>query len=133
MDLKTFLSLYQYESDKTKLDHWSIPKLINGKFEDDCDGFCLGVLYFCLAEESLFKFWLLLVFYDTKIIYCKTKSNVGHVVLKHKGKYIDTFSKEWVDKQQMLNYGHKFNKLFMFNFLQIALKMLIGKILVKMK
>lgn len=133
MTLEDFLSRYQYKPDPVKKDIWIIPNKINNQYLDDCDGFCLGVLYFCLAKESLFKFWLLLVFYDTKIIYCKTKSNVGHVVLKHKGKYIDTFSKEWVDKQQMLNYGHKFNKLFMFNFLQVALKMLIGKILVKMK
>ena len=72
MTLQNFLSHYQYKPDPVKKDIWIIPNKVNNQYLDDCDGFCLGVLYFCLAEESLFKFWLLLVFYDTKIIYCKT-------------------------------------------------------------
>lgn len=133
MNLQTFLSLYQYKSDKTKLDHWSIPKLINGKFEDDCDGLALGILYYVLAKESLLTFWFLLIFTDTKIIFVKTSKGIGHVVLRHKGLYIDTYSKAWITKEQMLDYGHKFHWSKMFFFWQVALKMLIGKILVKMK
>lgn len=133
MTLQDFLSHYQYQPDPIKKDIWIIPKLSNGVYSDDCDGLALGVLYYVLAKESLWTFWYLLIFTNTRIFYVITSEGVGHVVLRHEDQYIDTYSKAWVTKEQMLSYGHKFHWSKMFFFWQVALKMLIGKILVKMK
>lgn len=133
MTLQDFLSHYQYKPDPVKKDIWIIPNKVNNQYLDDCDGFCLGVLFYVLSNSSLLKFWYLLLFTDTRIYYVVTNNNIGHVILRHKGLYIDTYSKAWVIKEQVLDYGHKFHWSKMFFFWQVALKMLIGKILIKMK
>lgn len=129
MKLENFIERYKYTEDG-KYDTWEIPKLIDGKYMDDCDGLALGVLYYVLANESLFKFWYLLIFTKVKLFYVVTSNSVGHMVLRDKaGRYIDTYSKEWVSEETMLSYGHKFSKLKMYYFPQVALKMGITKVL----
>lgn len=128
MTLEYFLSRYQYKPDHIKKDMWEIPKLVNNQYLDDCDGLALGILFYVLANESWFKFWFLLMFTNTKIIYVITSKGIGHVVLKHKGLYIDTYSKAWVSKQQLLDYGHKFHWSRMFLFWQVGIKLGIAKL-----
>ena len=125
MTLEDFNKLYRYRSDPAGIDQWLIPRVDDdGLLQDDCDGFSLGVIYYVLAEESLFKFWELLAT-RAKIHY--VDNNGGHAVLQFDGKYIDNWTQEWVTKEHMESLGHKFHKRD-YMFYQVALKMLNTKI-----
>ena len=122
MILDTFNSLFEYKADQG--DQWRIPKIVNGKILGDCEDYALGVLYYVIAEKSLFKFWLLLL---TKAKIHYVRNNGGHAVLQLDGKYIDNWTKEWVSKQEMEALGHKFH-MFQYTLLAVALKMLFTKV-----
>jgi hypothetical protein len=125
MTLQQFLSRYVYRYDPKSYDQWRIPKLEDGKYQDDCDGFSLGVLYYVVCDESLFTFWYQLIFGQAKIHY--VDNNGGHAVLQLNGMYIDNWTKEWVTKEHMESLGHVFHP-WMFNAYQVALKMIYAKI-----
>lgn len=124
MNLKDFTDRYEYRYDPS-YDQWRIPKLEDGKYQDDCDGFSLGVLYYVVCNESLFTFWYQLIFGQAKIHY--VDNNGGHAVLQLDGMYIDNWTKEWVTKEHMESLGHVFHP-WMFNAYQVALKMIYAKI-----
>ncbi len=44
------------------------------------------------------------------------------------GQYIDTYSKAWISKEAMKEFGHEFHWSKMFYFPQVALKMAITKV-----
>jgi len=125
MTLKDFTERYVYRYDPKSYDQWRIPKLEDGKYQDDCDGFLLGVLYYVVCDESLFTFWYQLIFGQAKIHY--VDNNGGHAVLQLDGEYIDNWTKEWVTKEHMESLGHVFHP-WMFNAYQVALKMIYAKI-----
>jgi hypothetical protein len=125
MNLKDFTDRYIYRYDPKSYDQWRIPKLEDGKYQDDCDGFSLGVLYYVICNESLFTFWYQLIFGKAKIHY--VDNNGGHAVLQLDGMYIDNWTKEWVTKEHMESLGHVFHP-WMFNAYQVALKMIYAKI-----
>lgn len=125
MTLKDFTERYVYRYDPKSYDQWRIPKLENGKYQDDCDGFSLGVLYYVVCDESLFNFWYQLIFGKAKIHY--VDNNGGHAVLQLDGMYIDNWTKEWVTKEHMESLGHVFHKRD-YLFYQVALKMTYTKI-----
>jgi hypothetical protein len=125
MNLKDFTERYVYRYDPKSYDQWRIPKLEDGKYQDDCDGFSLGVLYYVICNESLFTFWYQLIFGQAKIHY--VDNNGGHAVLQLDGMYIDNWTKEWVTKEHMESLGHVFHP-WMFNAYQVALKMIYAKI-----
>jgi predicted transglutaminase-like cysteine proteinase len=120
--LDTFNSLFEYKADQG--DQWRIPKIVNGKILGDCEDYALGVLYYVIAEKSLFKFWLLLL---TKAKIHYVRNNGGHAVLQLDGKYIDNWTKEFVTKEHMESLGHKFHWGFYLTY-QVALKMLFTKV-----
>ena len=122
MILDTFNSLFEYKADQG--DQWRIPKIVNGKILGDCEDYALGVLYYVIAEKSLFKFWLLLL---TKAKIHYVRNNGGHAVLQLDGKYIDNWTKEFVTKEHMESLGHKFHWGFYLTY-QVALKMLFTKV-----
>ena len=123
MLLETFNSLYEYRSEKG--DQWRILKQdSDGLMRGDCEDYSLSVLYYVIAEKSLFKFWELLAT-RAKIHY--VDNNGGHAVLQFDGKYIDNWTQEWVTKEHMESLGHKFHKRD-YMFYQVALKMLNTKI-----
>jgi len=121
--LDTFNSLFEYKADQG--DQWRIPKIKNGKILGDCEDYALGVLYYVIAEKSLFKFWLLLLT-KAKIHYVRNDGE-GHAVLRLDGKYIDNWTKEWVSKKEMEALGHKFHFCFYLTY-QVVLKMLYAKV-----
>jgi predicted transglutaminase-like cysteine proteinase len=123
MILETFNKLFEYTSDPG-WDRWRIPKVEYGAMRGDCEDYSLGVIYYVLAEESLFKFWELLA---TKAKIHYVDNNGGHAVLQFDGKYIDNWTQEWVTKEHMESLGHKFHKRD-YMFYQVALKMLNTKI-----
>jgi predicted transglutaminase-like cysteine proteinase len=123
MLLDTFNRLYEYKSEEG--DQWRIPKIVNGQILGDCEDYSLGVLYYVLAEKSLFKFWWLLL---TKAKVCYVDNNGGHAVLRYEDQYIDNWTKEFVPKQHMQALGHKFHWGFYLTY-QVALKMLYTKIM----
>jgi len=123
MILETFNKLFEYKSEQG--DQWRILKQdSDGLFRGDCEDFALSVLYYVIAEKSLFKFWELLAT-RAKIHY--VDNNGGHAVLQFDGKYIDNWTQEWVTKEHMESLGHKFHKRD-YMFYQVALKMLNTKI-----
>lgn len=122
MILDTFNSLFEYKADQG--DQWRIPKIVNGKILGDCEDYALGVLYYVIAEKSLFKFWWLLL---TKAKIHYVRNNGGHAVLQLDGKYIDNWTKEWVSKQEMEAIGHKFHFVFYLTY-QVVVKMLYTKV-----
>jgi predicted transglutaminase-like cysteine proteinase len=121
--LETFFKLYEYRSEKG--DQWRIPKIENGQILGDCEDAALGVLYYVIANESLVKFWWLLLT-SAKICYVKNDGE-GHAVLKYKGQYIDNWTMKWVSKQEMEALGHKFHFVFYLTY-QVAVKMLYTKV-----
>lgn len=123
MNLNTFNALFEYRSENG--DQWRIPK-IEDKILGDCEDYALGVLYYVVCEESLFKFWRYLLTGRAKIHYVKNDGE-GHAVLQVDGEYIDNWTKDWVSKRHMEAVGHKFHFLFYLTY-QVALKMLYGKI-----
>jgi hypothetical protein len=125
MNLKDFTDRYVYRYDPKSYDQWRIPKPEDGKYQDDCDGFSIGVLYYVVCNESLFTFWYQLIFGQAKIHY--VDNNGGHAVLQLDGMYIDNWTKEWVTKERMESLGHVFHP-WMFNAYQVALKMIYAKI-----
>ena len=125
MNLKDFTERYVYRYDPKSYDQWRIPKLEDSKYQDDCDGFSIGILYYVVCGESLFDFWYQLIFGDAKIHY--VDNNGGHAVLQLDGMYIDNWTKEWVTKEHMESLGHVFHP-WMFNAYQVALKMIYAKI-----
>lgn len=118
MLLKTFNKLFEYTSDPG-WDRWRIMKIKDGTMRGDCEDYAIGVLYYVLAEESLFKFWELLA---TKAKIHHVENNGGHAVLQFDGRYIDNWTQEWVTKEHMESLGHKFHKRD-YIFYQVALKM----------
>ena len=123
MLLETFNKLFEYKSEQG--DQWRIPKVEYGAMRGDCEDYSLGVIYYVLAEESLFKFWKLLITGKAKIHY--VDNNGGHAVLQWDGNYIDNWTKDWVSREHMESLGHKFHKRD-YLFYQVALKMLYTKI-----
>ena len=123
MILETFFKLYEYRSEKG--DQWRIPKIENGQILGDCEDAALGVLYYVIANESLVKFWWLLLT-SAKICYVKNNGE-GHAVLRLDGKYIDNWTKEFATKEHMESLGHKFHWGFYLTY-QVALKMLYAKV-----
>ena len=126
MTLEDFNKAYSYKADPAKYDQWLIPKLEAGSIQDDCDGFSLGILYYVLADQSLLKFWWLLL--TSAKIYYVTNEGAGHAVLRYKKHYIDNWTKRWVTKEFMEDLGHTFHVSRMFYFWQVALKMLLTKL-----
>jgi len=123
MILETFNKLFEYKSEQG--DQWRILKQdSDGLMRGDCEDYSLSVLYYVIAEKSLFKFWELLAT-RAKIHY--VDNNGGHAVLQFDGKYIDNWTQEWVTKEHMESLGHKFHKRD-YMFYQVALKMLNTKI-----
>ena len=125
MTLSELNKLYKYRNDPKTYDQWLIPRVTDGKLQDDCDGFSLAVLYYVVAEESILKFWKLLITGKAKIHY--VYNNGGHAVLQLDGMYIDNWTLEWVTKEHMEALGHQFHKRD-YMFYQVALKMLATKI-----
>jgi|15BtaG_2_1085339.scaffolds.fasta_scaffold53048_1 hypothetical protein len=111
MNLKEFNKAYSYKYDPKGYDQWLIPKVINGKILDDCDGYSLGVLYYVCCNQSFFRFWLSLITRKAKMCRVITKGGEGHVVLRWEKQYIDNWSKEFVSKKAMEDLGHSFQFL----------------------
>lgn len=123
MLLETFNSLYEYRSEKG--DQWRILKQdSDGLMRGDCEDYALSVLYYVIAEKSLFKFWLLLL---SRAKICYVRNNGGHAVLQYKGQYIDNWTMQWVSKKEMEALGHKFHWL-QYTWLAVAIKMLFTKV-----
>ena len=123
MILDTFNSLFEYKADQG--DQWRILKQdSDGLMRGDCEDYALSVLYYVIAEKSLFKFWWLLL---TKAKIHYVRNNGGHAVLQLDGKYIDNWTKEFVTKKHMESLGHKFHWGFYLTY-QVALKMLFTKV-----
>ena len=125
MILKTFNALFEYTSDPG-WDRWRIMKVKDGKMKGDCEDYAIGVLYYIVADESLWTFWELLITGKAKMHYVLNNGG-GHVVLQLDGKYIDNWTLDWTTREHMEALGHKFHKRD-YMFYQVALKMLATKI-----
>lgn len=122
MTLTELNELYQYRFDPS-YDKWRILSINN--FSGDCEDYALSVLYYVICNQSLSKFWKLLVFGDAKI--CYAENGGGHAVLQLDGMYIDNWTKDWVSRERMESLGHKFHKTD-YKVYQVALKMINAKI-----
>lgn len=124
MTLEELNSLFLYTSENR--DKWSILKLDRGLYRGDCEDYSLTVLYYLVCNESLLEFWKHLIIGKAKMHYVVTRTGDGHAVLQVGDKYIDNWSKDWVDKDSMHDLGHRFVKVYWLS--QIAVKMLYGKL-----
>lgn len=124
MKLEDFNNAYGYKNDPKEYDQWIIPPIVDGKIRDDCDGYSLGVLYYVVANESIFRFWWLLL---TSAKIHRVYNDGHHVVLRVKDRYIDNWTREWVDKAHMESLGHKFY-CFQHPLFSVVVKMLYTKI-----
>ena len=120
-ELQLLAKTFKYVADP-KLDNWQIMSLTNP--EGDCDDYAVTALYI-VCGGSLFKFWLDIL--TLKAIFWHTTSPSGgpHLVLYYRGKgYIDNWDRKWVKKQELLDWGYKFNLPLIFPF--PAIKMFFG-------
>jgi predicted transglutaminase-like cysteine proteinase len=81
----------------SKLEHWQDKEsvetnLSGGKWLGDCDDFALTCRYLC-RQEGL----------PSRLVYCLTESDEGHLVLEVKGWILDNRHR-WVVPQKWLNY-----------------------------
>lgn len=125
MILETFNKLFEYTSDPG-WDRWRIMKVKDGKMKGDCEDASLSILYYVVADESLWTFWKLLITGKAKIHYVLNDGG-GHAVLQLDGMYIDNWTLDWTTKEHMESLGHQFHKRD-YMFYQVALKMLATKI-----
>jgi hypothetical protein len=122
MTLNDLATNFIYQSDG-KIDSWRILDASN--LRGDCDDYACTALY--IITGSLLSFWTALVFGSAKMCFVNTKTGGGHLVLHHKGLYIDNWSRKLVTKQHMESLGHKFQG-WKFPFWITAIKMMYGKL-----
>jgi len=122
---------YRWDTEQYKLrDAWFIMEENDkGKLEGDCEDFALTLLY-KLKGESLFKFWLSLIIRESKICGVEMDGKICHAVLYYRGEYADNWTRKFVNKDVINANGFTFNR-WMFTPIQVAFKMLYGKIKAK--
>jgi len=109
MHLDDFNASYKYEYDKPRKDRWRVPTLVDGKRRGDCEDYGLGVIYYVVANENIFKFLWLIASGRASVWYVKTWNDGGHAVIEYNGLYIDNWSKAWVSKDYMESeFAHTF-------------------------
>ena len=111
---------FKYKSDG-RLDNWRI--MTEGQYEGDCDDYAVTSL-FIYCDNSLVKFWWMLISFQAILWRTKSPAGGGHLVLWVRGEgYIDNWSdRMFRPKSEMSEY--KF--LFPWPFPFVAMKMAFG-------
>lgn len=122
MNLSKLIGRYEYRSDSDDL--WRVIRPDHdGVYRGDCEDFALSVLYYVVCNESWLKFWWLLLTGKAKVCYAVTKNDTGHAVLRYGNSYIDSWTRQWVDREHMDSLGHKFHGS-LFGIQHVAVRML---------
>lgn len=96
------------------------------RYRGDCEDFALTTLY-QHCDESLLKFWWMLISYKAQITYCYVKTpERGHAVLRIEDDWTDNIFGKVVTQADMIDYGYVFQTKY-FNPLTVAIKLLKGK------
>ena len=96
------------------------------RYRGDCEDFALTTLY-QHCDESLLKFWWMLISYKAQITYCYVKTpERGHAVLRIEDDWTDNIFAKVVTQADMIDYGYVFQTKY-FNPLTVAIKLLKGK------
>ena len=129
MTLKDFNIRYEYKYDAKSRDRWRVLKPdAEDMFRGDCEDYSLSVLYYVVCRGSWIRFWLSLITFRAQICGCESKSG-GHVVLRVGRRYIDNWTKEWVDRDHMKGLGHEFRPLYLTILpTTVAFKLLLAKV-----
>ena len=111
--LEEFNERWVYEVDK--VDGWSVTT------QGDCDDYALSVAWI-MADYSWIKFWFNVWTFRTTFHRVHTGLE-PHIVLRHKGQYIDNITKEWQEE-------HSYRPIFPWVWLApfVVLKMMLGKV-----
>lgn len=110
---------FEYEADKKE--GWQI--LERGKLKGDCDDYGMTAAYI-VSDSKLARFWLNIFTRKIKFHYVLTEDNFGHLVMEHKGKFIDNWHREFVTKDVMEKAGFKFKSVYWPT--TVVLKMIFG-------
>ena len=129
MTLTNFNNLYDYKYDPDNRDLWRVLKVNElGMYRGDCEDYGLSVLYYVICQESWLRFWWMLFSFQAELCGCDTK-NGGHAVLRYGDMYIDNWTKEWVEREDMEELGHKFWPWYKTILpTTVAIKMTLGKL-----
>jgi len=113
LTLEEFNNKWVYEPDN--LDGWSVTT------KGDCDDYALTVAWI-VAGNSWVRFWINTLLFRTTFHRVHTGKEY-HLILKHKGKYIDNITREWRD-------DHPYKPVFPWVWLPffVVIKMSIGKL-----
>jgi len=112
LTLKEFNDRWTYEADR--IDGWSLTS------RGDCDDYALSVAWI-MAEHSWVRFWTNVWTFKTTFHRVRTDSGDAHIVLKHKGLFIDNIKREWREE-------HNYKPIFPWVWLPpfVAVKMIVG-------
>jgi len=130
--VQTFSKKWEYRYDTEQYgqkDAWFIIKELSpkGKYVGDCEDFALTLLY-KLADESIVKFWWLLITRQAKICAVgPSRWKSTHAVLRYKGMYADNWTKRFVVKKGIEDNGFVFS-IWLFIPVQVAIKMAISEV-----
>ena len=128
-----FTAKWEYRLDSTQYgmaDAWKIiySEDSNGKFVGDCEDYSLSILYRLCGESHLKMWWMLLTHQAGICLVGPSNRKVSHAVLRYKGDYVDNWTRRFGGKQE-IEKNHTFHWLFGHGWAyQVALKMLISKI-----
>ena len=128
-----FTAKWDYRLDSTQYGMADAWKIIysedgNGKFVGDCEDYSLSILYRLCGRSQLKMWWMLLTHQAGICLVGPSKRKVSHAVLRYKGEYVDNWTRRFGGKQE-IEKNHTFHWLFGHGWAyQVALKMLISKI-----
>ena len=128
-----FTAKWEYRLDSTQYgmaDAWKIiySEDSKGKFVGDCEDYSLSILYRLCGESHLKMWWMLLTHQAGICLVGPSSRKVSHAVLRYKGEYVDNWTRRFGGKQE-IEKNHTFHWLFGHGWAyQVALKMLISKI-----
>lgn len=87
--------IFEYTSED--VEHWMDEEQIGDALrkrllKGDCDDHALACRYLARQQDI-----------DTRLVYCRTRSGIGHLVLEHKGWILDNNS-PWVRRRDDIDY-----------------------------
>jgi predicted transglutaminase-like cysteine proteinase len=116
MQTHEFIAQFRYSADKG-MDSY---RILKAGERGDCDDFAMTVAY--LEAGSIARLWINILTLRTTFHRVTATEGEGHLVLKHRGQYIDNIKKYW---RPTVDYKRKFP--YVRGPLTIAIKLLIGK------
>lgn len=125
--IKAVNSRFKYKRDRENYGISEVWKFLGKTGEGDCEDYSLTVLWLA-ADQSIVTFFKLLWSGEYRLHYVNTSSGAGHLVMEHKGLFVDNVVKKPVTKDQLVGVL-KYKFRYHYRFPHILLKMGVGYVI----